>query len=86
MSEDWKSIRKIASLPGVERTAHVALAQTLEKANNGYVKSVYIGIEWSDGSFTGDWCQMPIAVLQLHARMAQHQADHVFFKGKPTDE
>lgn len=82
---DWLRQRKIATLPGGTRTAQTALAQTLEKANAGYVESVYIGIKWKDGTFCGDWSQMPVSDLQLHARTSQREADHVFFKGGPTE-
>lgn len=81
---EWLRKRKIASLPGANRTAQVALAQTLEKAVDERIKSVYIGIQWADGTFVGDWSVMPVSDLQLHARTCQREADHVFFKGEPS--
>lgn len=82
---DWLRKRKIATLPGGKRTAQTALAQTLEKATAGHIESVYIGIKWNDGTFQGDWSVMPASDLQLHARTAQREADHVFFTGVPSE-
>jgi hypothetical protein len=70
----WKKVRKIAQLPGTTRTAVNALASTLEKAQAGHVKSVYIGIEWDDGTFCGDWSAMPRKDLAVHALIAQQNA------------
>ena len=70
----WRRIRKIAHLPGTRRTAVVALASTLEKARAGRIKSVYIGIEWDDGTFCGDWSNMERRDLATHALMAQKNA------------
>lgn len=70
----WRRLRKIAHLPGTRRTAVVALAATLEKARAGHIKSVYIGIEWDDGSFCGDWSCMERRDLATHAIVAQKNA------------
>lgn len=82
---EWLRKRKIALFPGARRTPEVALAQTLEKAKAGHIKSVYIGIQWEDDSFVGDWSNMPVHDLQLHARVCQREADLVLFTGKPSE-
>ena len=70
----WRRVRKIAHLPGTRRTAVVTLAATLEKAHAGHIKSVYIGIEWDNGTFCGDWSNMERRDLATHALMAQKNA------------
>lgn len=71
---DWKRERKISTLPNCEVTAEVALARALEKASAGFIKSVYIGIEWNDGTFVADWSSMRSPDLAAHALVAQHNA------------
>jgi hypothetical protein len=71
---DWLKERKIAQLPGTERTPVNALASTLEKAQAGHIKSVYIGIEWTDGTFCGDWSRMQTRDLAMHALTADKNA------------
>lgn len=70
----WKRQRKIAQLPGTTRTAVNALASTLEKAQAGKIKSIYIGIQWDDDTFCGDWSSMPRKDLAVHALIAQQNA------------
>lgn len=70
----WLRKRKIAQLPGTVRTPVNSLAASLEKAQAGYIKSVYIGIEWADGTFCGDWSAMPRLALAGHALIAQKNA------------
>ena len=77
----WKRKRKIVQMPGVARTPVNALAATLEKAQAGHIKSVYIGIEWDDGTFSGDWSQMPRRDLAVHALAAQQNALNEFDQG-----
>jgi delta-aminolevulinic acid dehydratase/porphobilinogen synthase len=79
--EDWRRTRKIAQMPGVERTPVNTLAATLEKATAGHVKSVYIGIEWTDGTFCGDWSRMPRKDIAVHALVAQQNALSEFEQG-----
>lgn len=71
---DWERQRKIATLPNCRLTAEVCLARTLEKAQAGRIKSVYIGIEFDDGSFDSDWSSMKCTDLATHAAIAQHMA------------
>ncbi len=69
----WLRQRKIAFLNHTKRTPVVALAQTLEKAQAGKIKSVFICIQWEDDdSFDSDWSQMPRSALLMHAYHAQH--------------
>ncbi len=80
---EWIRQRKIAWLKGTKRTPDVALAQTLEKAQAGRIHSVYIGIEWDDGTFTGDWSQMKTTDLLMHAKRCELEANSVFCTGEP---
>lgn len=73
MSE-WVKQRKIAWLSSTKRTPDVVLAQTLEKAMAGHVKSVYVRIQWDDDSFTGDWSSMPRHDLAMHMLKMQQEA------------
>lgn len=68
---NWLRQRKIAFLNNTRRTPLVALAQTLEKAQAGKIKSVYISIQWEDDTFASDWSQMKRAELLMHAFQAQ---------------
>jgi delta-aminolevulinic acid dehydratase/porphobilinogen synthase len=71
---DWKKERKIAQMPGVARTVVNTLAATLEKAQAGHIKAVYIGIQWEDDTFCGDWSSQPRKDLAVHALIAQQNA------------
>lgn len=71
---DWLRQRKIAFLNHTKRTPVVALAQSLEKAQAGRIKSVYIGIQWEDDSFDADWSNMPKHDLAMHTLVAQKTA------------
>jgi hypothetical protein len=84
-SMNWLKQRKIAWLSNTKRTADVCLAQTLEKANAGRIKSVYIGIQWDDDTFVGDWSQMPLRDLLMHAKRCEAEADSVFRTGQPLE-
>lgn len=79
--QGWRRVRKIAQLPGAKRTAVNALAATLEKAQAGMIRSVYIGIQWSDDTFCGDWSAMPRKDLTVHLLVAQQNALKEFDQG-----
>lgn len=81
---EWRKVRKIAQLPGTKRTAINALAATLEKAKAGHIRSVYIGIQWSDDTFCGDWSNQPRKDLVAHALVAQQNALQEFTQGGET--
>lgn len=76
MTEWWKSVRKIATMPGVVWTPEVVLARTLEKARahidaaefckSAKVTSVYIGVQFSDGTYGYDYSRMSIEQLNMH--------------------
>lgn len=68
---NWLRERKIAFLNHTKRTPVVALAQTLEKAQAGKIKSIYISIQWEDDSYDSDWSQMKRSELLMHAYQAQ---------------
>lgn len=74
MTHWWRRKRKIAQLPSAERAVVTALASTMEKAQAGHVKSVYIGIQWEDDTFDADWSSMTRADLAAHALVAQSKA------------
>lgn len=74
MTHDWQRRRKIAQMPGTISTPTNSLASALEKAQAGHIKSVYIGIEWSDGTFCGNWSAMPKKDLAVHSLIAQKNA------------
>ena len=71
----WERIRKIARLAGygrhIEVTPLAVAAATLEKAQAGKIKSLFVSIEWQDGSYGSDWGQMPRRCLLGHAWNAQ---------------
>ena len=85
----WHRKRKIATMPGVRLTPTVILARTLEKAQAGRIKSVYIAIEWdenadgSEGGFEGDWSSMTPGDLLCHSKVLDKVATNAFF-GIPT--
>lgn len=69
----WIKQRKIAFLQHTKRTPVVALAQSLEKAQSGKIKSVYIGIQWQDDTFASDWSNMQDRDLATHAAQIQKE-------------
>ena len=71
---DWLRQRKIAWITSTKRTPDVCLAQTLEKARAGHIKSVYIGIQWDDDTYGGDWSSMPRHALAMHLLQMQKEA------------
>lgn len=74
MSE-WKQERKIAHIgEHVKRDAVVTLAQSLEKATAGKIKSVMVSIQWDDDTLSCDFSQMPRSALVSHAFNCQAEA------------
>ncbi len=75
MSWDWLRIRKIAHIGNhVRRDPVVTLAQSLEKAQAGKVKSVMVSIQWQDDSMSCDYSQMRRSDLVSHAFNTQCEA------------
>lgn len=68
----WERIRKITRLAGYGNS-HIRVdpvqvaASTLEKAQAGKIKTLYVSIEWQDGSYASDWTEMPRRCLLGHA-------------------
>ena len=81
MKNSWERQRKISTLPNCRVTPDVALARSLEKAKAGKIKSVYIGIQFEDGSFDADWSLMAISELATHATVA-----HIYATKELTED
>lgn len=67
----WERLRKIARAAGWNPKIAIDAVQvagaTLEKAKAGRIKTLMVSIEWDDGSYSSDWCQMPRRCLLGHA-------------------
>lgn len=67
----WERIRKIVRMAGYNPRIVIdpvqVAASTLEKAKAGRIQSLMVSIEWDDGSFSADWCQMQRRNLLGHA-------------------
>lgn len=67
----WERMRKIARFSGYNRSVRVdpvqVAAATLEKAQAGRMKSIFVSIQWDDDSLSVDWSQMPRSALFTHA-------------------
>lgn len=64
-------------MPNVPSTPEMVLSRTLDKAQQGRVKSVYISIEWETGQIASDWSDMPVEKLCLHAVACRIETDGV---------
>lgn len=67
---DWE--KKIYSMPGAERTAEVALHQTIEKLPR--IKAVSMVIQWDDGSYSCDWSCQKVSELCMASMMLDIEA------------
>lgn len=71
----WENIRKIARLAGYNPKIRIdpvqVAASTLEKAQAGRIKSLFVSIVWDEGSLSCDWSEMPRSQLISHAFNAQ---------------
>jgi hypothetical protein len=81
---EWLRKRKIARLPGTRATPDVVLGQSLEMARAGELKSVYLGLEWKDGTFTGMWSNQCVSTLCVHSMMASRLTQQELFEGGNT--
>lgn len=67
----WSRIRKIARLgaknPKIRVDPVQVAAATLEKAKAGRMASIFVSIEWDDGTHSSDWCEMKSSQLTAHA-------------------
>jgi hypothetical protein len=59
--QEWKSKRKIATLPGVDVTPQIVLARSLDKAPR--MKGIVAVIHWDDGTWDIDWSRMELRDL-----------------------
>lgn len=76
---DWKKTRKVASMPGVVHDAVTVLARTLDKAQQRHIKSVLIGIEWNDDTFTAEWSSQATSTLAMHSVVLQRKVSDECF-------
>lgn len=82
MPNEWTRQRKIATLPGVRVDAVTSLARSLDKAQQGKVKSVCISIEWEDGTFATDYSCMKMSTLCMHVASLQIDMQDEFRSGE----
>lgn len=71
---DWPKRRKVSTLPGVKPDAVTVLARTLDKAQQGELKSVYISLQWKDDSYSSDWSSMQRFELAMHQSFIHNDA------------
>ena len=76
---NWPRNRKVSTLPGVRADAVTVLARTLDKAQQGKIRSVLISIEWQDTTTECDWSSMKNDTLCYHAVTMQHQVQMEMF-------
>jgi hypothetical protein len=86
MGNDWNKQRKIATLPGVRIDAVTSLSRTLDKAQQGRVKSVCISIEWDDGTFATDYSNMKMSTLCMHVASLTIDMQEEFKHGDAMSE
>jgi hypothetical protein len=72
---EWRKNRKVITFPGNPATPLQVLARTFDKAQQGKLKSVYVAIQWADGSFNNDWSTMSTTDMMMHIKTAEKQLD-----------
>lgn len=83
----WPRVRTLATLPGTKLTPTVVLGRTLEKAQHGKLKDVYIGLHWADrDEFDYDYSLMPIRDLSMHRLVLERRLQNVAFGGSDSNE
>lgn len=83
----WPRVRTLSTLPNTKLTPVVVLARTLEKAQHGKLKSVYIGLHWADrDEFDYDYSLMPVRDLSMHRLVIDRRLQNVAFGGSDTNE
>lgn len=65
---NWNVARKITKLPHIEDNPELVLGRTLDKARQGHVKAVLVGILWEDGSVAVDNSVMKMSELAFLAK------------------
>ena len=89
MAGDWRSRRKLVTLPlPGALTPEIVLARTLEKARDGRIKSVVIGIVWDDGAVSSDYSKIGMgdALFALRAAQLAVEADVFTRPVEPGDD
>lgn len=83
----WTKTRTISTLANVKLTPTVVLARTLEKAQHGKLKSVWIGMQWADlDEFTYDSSLLAVRDLAMHRLVLERRLTNVAFGGDETNE
>lgn len=83
----WPRVRTLSTLPNTRLTPTVVLARTLEKAQHGKLKSVYVGLHWADrDEFDYDYSLMPVRDLSMHRLVIDRRLQNVAFGGSDTNE
>lgn len=70
---DGGFIKKLHSLPGVDRTAEVLLHQTIEKLPR--IKAIAMVIQWDDDTYDADWSTMMATELITAATVLRLEAE-----------
>lgn len=74
----WERLRKIARAAGYNPSIKVDAVQvassTLEKAQHGRIKSLFVSIQWDDDSYSTDFSAMRNSELLAHAFYVTRQA------------
>lgn len=77
----WQQVRTISTLPNTRLTPTVVLGRTLEKAQRGKLKSVYIGLHWADrDEFAYDYSSMSVRDLSMHRLVLERRLTNVAFE------
>jgi len=71
-NNEWQRQRKVTTLPGIKTDAATVLARTLDKAQQGKLKSVFISIQYHDDTYTADWSNMKRFELAMHESSAHN--------------
>jgi hypothetical protein len=83
----WQKTRAISTLPNTKLTPTVVLGRSLEKAQHGKIKSVWVGIHWADSDqFDYDYSSMQVRDLSLHRLVIERRLNNVAFGSDDTNE
>lgn len=66
-------------MPGVVHDAVTVLARTLDKAQQKRIKSVLIGIQWDDETFSAEWSSQSTSNLCMHSVALQRKVSDECF-------
>jgi hypothetical protein len=83
----WPKTRVISTLPNARLTPVVVLGRSLEKAQHGKLKSVYVGIQWADrDEFNYDYSLMSTRDLGMHRLVLERRLNRVAFGADEANE